>query len=200
MGLRRCQETLEEAYLGVRHYMGPKRVAAYVAFGALFIFGVFAAAIVWLATGWKAFEMADVAVIEGMTALDSMLLKNAYANGAYLSAVFGTFLPFWVISVAGFVFLGTTQETSRRYGIAAKRSAFYTIGAALAAFGVSVFPIVYHGAPGVDGIIGALACLLPFTLAGAAIIVFLALTEKPRLKPWAYKEWTFPYEGSSSST
>jgi hypothetical protein len=66
-----------------------------------------------------------------------------------------------------------------------KRAALYTIAAALIAFGLLLFPLVYFGAGKRDGMIGALGTLIPFVLSGIGLLAFLILTEKDRRKPWA---------------
>jgi hypothetical protein len=83
------------------------------------------------------------------------------------------------------------------YPVSKKRAVWYTIAATLIAFGVFTMPIVYFGVRIADNIFSVISgynlevlvpvigMLIPFVLPGAGILVFLVLTEKDRLKPWA---------------
>jgi hypothetical protein len=64
-----------------------------------------------------------------------------------------------------------------------KRAALYTAGAGVAAFGLVLFPLTYFATG--RGLMEAIATLFPFVLPGAGLLVFLGLTERGRLKPWA---------------
>jgi len=89
------------------------------------------------------------------------------------------------------------------YPVSKKRGAWYTAAAVLIAFGLFTMPIVFFGVKiannVVDGITGAtipdisslmkivpvISVIIPFILPGIGILVYLVLTEKDRLKPWA---------------
>jgi hypothetical protein len=153
--------------------MNPPRVAAYVLFGLVLVLGVIIALIAWLAVGRGS--------MEGIV------------------SAFGTLLIFVSAAAAGFAFLGTTQETATRYPLSKKRAAWYTLAAALISFGLLLLPVTYFGMaelPGGNGavpggffedpaLLSALGVLIPFFVPGLGLFVFLYLTEKNHLKPWA---------------
>jgi hypothetical protein len=167
MSLKRRQEVYQDAYMGIRRYMKAPRVIAYVAFGALLAFGVITAALAYLATHQK----------------------NQRAAGFDTEALvplFGTLMLFLTLGIAGFVFLGLTQETSAVYPMKRKRALWYTLAAVLITFSLTMMPLAYF-ATGVDpslSLISALGLLIPFGLPSAGLLTFLILTEKSRLKPW----------------
>jgi hypothetical protein len=103
--------------------------------------------------------------------------------------MFGVLVAFLTVATAGFTFLGLTQETAVRYPMNVKRAVWYTLAAALICFGVLTCLLVYFAAGNRDGIVGALGTLIPFVLPAIGILVFMALTEKNRLKPWARKRY-----------
>jgi hypothetical protein len=173
MSLKRRQEVYQDAYLGIQRYMKPSRVAGYVAFGAALVFGIICALIV-------------------------------YFSGMDKTGAFAAFLPFFTASVAGFTFLGLTQETAAAYPMKKKRAAWYSLAAGLIAFGIVLFPVIYFSVT--DHVltrpeylpkqflfsisaewklVPALAAEIPFLIPGIGLLVFLCLTEKNRLKPWA---------------
>jgi len=165
MSLKRRQEVYEDAYLGIQRYMNPSRVAAYVVFGSLLVFGVISALVVYFS--------------------HFALMKNLMMTTA-------TLLPFFVASVAGFTFLGLTQETAAVYPMPKKRAAWYSLAAGLISFGLILFPLVYFTVSREPfsfvekwGLVPALASEIPFLIPGIGLLVYLCLTEKPRLKPWA---------------
>jgi len=164
--------------MDIRNFMDAKRVGGYVTFGALALFGIISAVIVFFATGRR-------------------------ISNIDLTAVFATMLPFLTAAVAGFTWLGLTQETASEYPVSKKRAAWYAAGAGLIAFGLLTVPVVLFGrleegaqealgaipALNINGggleILGAISVLIPFVLPGIGILAFLGLTEKDRLKPWA---------------
>ena len=200
MSLKRRQEVYKDAYLGMQQYMTPRRVASYVIFGVVLIFGLIISLITFLS------------------------VKKVLPVMVWTTSL-GSLLPFFVTSVAGFTFLGLTQETAALYPVSRKRAAWYTVAASLISFGLILFPISYFAvseggelasslldwepisAPPLDfepvsgmvlsslssnwQLVPALGVLIPFLIPGIGILVYLCLTEKSRLKPWAkdhYKE------------
>jgi hypothetical protein len=170
LSLKKRQEVFQEVYMDIRQYMKPARVAGYVAFGATFLFGIIVALIIWFSMGeW----------------IDMAFPFLAYFDK--LTGVFGSFMLFAVIAIAGFTFLGLTQETAAVYPMKKKRAIWYTIAAALISFGITTMPITYFATVFCDsssGIMLAIAVLIPFVLPGGGILAFLILTEQSRLKPW----------------
>jgi len=174
LSLKKRKEIFEEVYMDIRNYMSAKRVAGYVIFGFLALFGIISAVIAFFAVkGWVA--------------------------GFKFSALFVTMLPFLTAAAAGFTWLGMTQETASVYPIGKKRAVWYAAASGLIAFGLFSMPVVYLNGRFVDGVSGAsvsgldnlvtivpfIGLMIPFVLPGIGILVFLGLTEKDRLKPWA---------------
>jgi hypothetical protein len=122
--------------------------------------------------------------------------------------MFGVILAFLCVAAPGFTFLGLTQETASLRPMGIKRALWYGAASLLISFGITVFPLTYFAVKyspdtagdlaGLQGtaLIGPLGTLLPFLIPGAALLVFLILTEKDRRKPWARvrpaAEWPDP--------
>ncbi|MDR2941272.1 MAG: permease prefix domain 1-containing protein [Treponema sp.] len=169
LSLKKRKEVFEEVYMDIRNFMSTKRVAGYVVFVVLLLFGIITGLIVFF-------------------------------TQSNLSAVFASMLPFFTAAIAGFTWLGLTQETAESYPVNGKRAAWYSAGTGLIVFGLFTMPVVLFGSVNNFNIttlgaitagggkpewIGAISSLIPFVLPGIGILVFLGLTEKNRLKPWA---------------
>jgi hypothetical protein len=177
LSLKKRTEVFEEVYMDIKQYMNPKRVTAYVVFGALALFGITAAFITLFATKGNSF-MAETSL--------------------YLTTFFATMLPFLTAAVAGFTFLGVTQETASDYPVSKKRGTWYAAAAGLITFGILTMPVVFfsvrmahnnfhHIIPvmNFETLVPVISLMIPFVLPGIGILVFLVLTEKNRQKPWA---------------
>jgi len=166
LSLKKRTEVFEDAYMGIRRYMSAGRVAGYVVFGVVALFGIITALIVFFATEW-------------------VNLKTTIS----LTSVFGTLLPFLTVAAAGFTFLGVTQETASMYPVGKLRALWYTLAATLIAFGIFTMPVAFFGVKIADlkglGFVPVISLMIPFVLPGGGILAFLILTEKDRLKPWA---------------
>jgi MFS family permease len=196
---KKRKEVFEEVYMEIRNYMTPKRVAAYVIFSVLTLFGIAVAFIVLFS-------------FEGMKKWE-----NLYIN---LISFFSVLLPFLTTAVIGFTFLGLTQETPSMNPLSAKRTAWYASAAGLIAFGLFVMPVIYFGVrfgwtiagygagelhdrffkqwndsgmrelnaalfQPVSVIAAVVGPVTAFVLPGTGLLAFLILTEKDRRKPWA---------------
>ena len=163
LSLKKRKEVFEEVYMDIRNFMNAKRVAGYVAFVVSALFGIITALIVLFSGNWR-------------------------DGGFDMTGVFASAMPFLTAAAAGFTWLGLTQETASAYPVSKKRAAWYAAGAGLLVFGILTVPIVLFS-DGLKGggleVIGAISVLIPFVLPGIGILVFLGLTEKDRLKPWA---------------
>jgi len=180
MSLKKRKEVFEEVYMDITAYMPARRVAGYVVFGVVALFGIITALIAFFAVKGKDMD--------------------AYID---LTAFFGAMMPFFTVAAAGFTWLGVTQETASMYPVSVKRGAWYAAAALLIAFGLFTMPIVFFGVKIagsiIDGITSAsipnvgnlvrvipvISVIIPFILPGAGLLTFLILTEKDRLKPWA---------------
>jgi hypothetical protein len=164
ISLRKKQEIFEDAYMGVRNYLKPARVAFYVAAGACFIMGIALALTVYF-TG------------EDQSAFDAFWEPNKRQVSA-----FGVIMIFIPLSAAAFTFLGITQETASRYPRSIKRGLWYALSAAVLGVGIVLFPLTYFAAD--RGLMEAIASLIPFIIPGLSLLIFLILTEKDFRKPW----------------
>jgi uncharacterized membrane protein YidH (DUF202 family) len=164
LSLKARQDVFAERYLGIRAYMTAPRVALYVLCGALLAFGLVSASIVYFTMDAQAYS-ASINDTERMT------------------GVFGVLLAFMTASAAGFTFLGLTQETADCRPMRKKRATLYAAAAGLIVFGCALSPLTYFATG--RGLMEAFAVLIPFFLPGVGGLVFLVMTEKSRLKPWA---------------
>jgi len=176
LSLKKRTEVFEDAYMGISRYMTAGRVAGYVVFGVLALFGIVTALITLFAV--KRIGIGFDGPIDWV-------------------GFFATIMPFLVAAAAGFTFLGITQETASMYPVGKKRAVWYTAAATLIAFGIFTMPVVYFGVRIADNLLSeivgfnlealvpVIGMFIPFILPGIGILVFLVLTEKDRLKPWA---------------
>jgi len=176
LSLKKRREVFEEVYMDIRKYMTTKRVAAYVIFGFVALFGIISALISYFATRQP--SHGEWAFFPGWF----------FGIKTSIMVFLGTLMPFLVVSIAGFTFLGLTQETRTHYPMGKKRSAWYTVAAGLISTGLLVMLITYFSARHGEAsraIMISIAILIPFVLPGGGLLCYLVLTEKNRLKPWA---------------
>jgi hypothetical protein len=172
ISLKKKQEVLGEVYMNIRRYMNPKRVAAYVFSGFIFLFGAITAVIALFAQGNGGFPETGFP--------GSGLIENSHR----FTAFFGVLLPFVSLSAAGFTWLGLTQELPALYPLSKKRALWYAAAVFFLAAGLILFPLTYFSTGTDYSLIGAMGILIPFVLPSMGLLVFLGLTEKDRLKPW----------------
>ena len=175
LSLKKRREVFEEVYMDMRKYMGSKRVAAYVVFGITALFGIIIALVSYSAVRWPPDN--------------GWFLSAGWAFNYESLVVFaGALMPFLVASIAGFTFLGLTQETKSHFPMGKKRAAWYTVAAGLISLGFLIMLITYFSMRFEEGsfaIMFSIVTLIPFVLPGGGLLAFLLLTEKNRLKPWA---------------
>jgi uncharacterized membrane protein YbhN (UPF0104 family) len=169
ISLRKKQEIFQEAYMGVRKYLQPGRVAAYVIAGVLVVLGA-AIALVTYFTG------------ESQSAFDAFWEPNKKQVAAL-----GVLLAFIPPAAAAFAFLGLTQETAARGPCPKKRSVWYALAAAALCAGIILSPLTYFATD--RGLMEAVATLIPFFIPALALLFFLRLTEKDARKPWAREQY-----------
>jgi predicted histidine transporter YuiF (NhaC family) len=155
ISLKKKKEIYSEMYMQTRHYMSTKRVALYVACGAMLGFAVIVALLVQF-------------------------------NAREPAGPMGALLALGGAPILGFVFLGLTQETATHESMPWKRALWYVAASGVFLFGVFTFGVVYFYSE--RGIAEAIGTLIPFALPGAALGVFLILTEKDRRKPWVMEQ------------
>jgi hypothetical protein len=165
ISLRKKQEIIQDAYMGIKTYLKPGRVALYVAAGAWAALGVIVALVVYF-TG------------EEQSALESFWEPNKRMVGSL-----GVLLAFIPPAAAVATFLGITQETAWRHPLPKKRGGWYALAAAVLSFGLVLSPLTWFSTD--RGFMEAIATLIPFFIPGLALLIFLLLTEKDVRKPWA---------------
>lgn len=128
---------------------------------------------------------------------------SAFTTDSVMKAI-ATLMPFAVLSIGGFVYLGLTQETRTQYAMSKKRSLLYTASSVLLSLGaffsgitlfVDIAPIdlTNSGIAELKGRliaanpVATLGTLIPFVLPAIALLAFLILTEKSRKKPWVLR-------------
>ncbi|MDR1616784.1 MAG: permease prefix domain 1-containing protein [Syntrophomonadaceae bacterium] len=126
----------------------------------------------------------------GLLALGIILSLLAYFASGEITAGLGSLIPFFIVPVCGFVFLGLTQETARNYPMNWKRALFYTATAGVILFGLVIFAIAFVVREGAPFAMSSLGALIPFTLPGSVVLAYLLLTEKNRHKPWVVEQET----------
>jgi hypothetical protein len=165
ISLRKKQEIFQDAYMGVRKYLNPIRTALYVIAGAWVILGAVVALVIYFSE-------------ENQSALEAFWEPNKKTVHT-----FGSLMAFIPPAAAVFTFLGLTQETASRYPRSKKRGLWYTLAAAVLSSGALLFPLTYFATD--RGLMEAIATLMPFFIPGLGLLIFLNLTEKNYLKPWA---------------
>jgi hypothetical protein len=172
LSLKKRAEVFEEMYMDIKQYMNPKRVAAYVIFGVIALFGI---------------------TVGFITLFATMGVKFMSETRLDYTSFFSVLMPFLVASITGFTYLGVTQETASMFPVNKKRGAWYAAAAGLIAFGLFTMPIVFFSVRLAGNfipnhfelLIPVVGLIIPFILPGIGILVYLILTEKERLKPWA---------------
>jgi hypothetical protein len=168
ISLKKKQEVLGEAYMNIRHYMKPARVAAYVVTGVVLVFGIITALIAFFAQAG------------GPEFFSWGLIEKSHR----LTAFFGVLLPFVSACAASFTWLGLTQELPAMHPLSAKRASWYALGALALTAGIILFPLTYFSTGNEYSLIGAMGILIPLVIPSIGLLVFLGLTEKDRRKSW----------------
>jgi MFS family permease len=161
ISLKKKQQVIGEAYMDIKHYLKPGRVIAYIVCGLFLAFAVVIAAITYFS------------------------MKEYDPTGSELTGVFGVIFAFVPAAIAGFTWLGLTQELPDLFPLSKKRAAWYAAGAYLLIAGIALAPLTFVATGGKDSMIASLGVLIPFALPAIGLLVFLGLTEKDRRKPWA---------------
>jgi hypothetical protein len=129
----------------------------------------------------------------GLLALGIILSLLAYFASGEITAGLGSLIPFLIVPVCGFVFLGLTQETARNYPMHWKRALVYAADVGVILLGLVIVAIAFFVREGAPFAMASLGALIPFALPGAVVLAFLLLTERSRHKPWVVEQeaaWT----------
>ncbi len=122
----------------------------------------------------------------GLLAIGIIFTLLAFLRTGDPVAGLGSLIPFFILPVCAFVFLGLTQETARNFPMPWKRALVYVAAVAVILFGVVIFALTFF--VGELGLEEALGTLIPFVIPGSLLMAFLVLTEKNRKKPWVIEQ------------
>ncbi|MCJ7843546.1 hypothetical protein MUB24_22255 [Lederbergia sp. NSJ-179] len=127
----------------------------------------------------------------------------SYLASGKFEALTGGLMVFLAIPLAGFVYMGLTQETATRNPMRPLRASIYTI--AVFVFLVSALLVPMFVFVEAKSLEGALAILIPFALLSIGVIAFLMITESDYRKSWVLKEaekhneWAKNFETSGNA-
>jgi hypothetical protein len=120
-----------------------------------------------------------------------------------MEALIGVLMVFLAIPLAGFVYMGLTQETATRNPMRPLRASIYAITTFVLLFGVLLVPMLVFGEA--RSFEGALAVLIPFALPSIGVLGYLMITESDYRKAWVLKEaekhneWAKNFEASGNA-
>jgi len=147
---------------------------------------------------------AAVYTILGVLAVFGLIISIlGYLGSSKVEALMGVWMVFLSLPLAGFVYMGLTQETATRNPMRPMRASIYSIAVFVFLFGAFLVPMLIFGEA--KTIAGALAVLIPFGLPSVGLIVFLMITEPERRKAWVLKEaekqneWAKKFEESGNA-
>jgi hypothetical protein len=146
----------------------------------VFAFGLVAATVTYLALKQDALDFGDFGGFDSVFPFVVFDLP--------LISTLGVLLAFIPISIAGWTFLGVTQEMPDRYPFSKKRAIWYAVAAWMLSFSLFLAPLTYFATSG--SLLPAVATLIPFFLPSVGLLVFLVLTEQNHLKPWAEERYS----------
>ena len=199
LSLKRRTEVFEDAYMGVSRYMSAKRVAGYVVFGVLAFFGITVACIVLFAAGktginkhldLTAFFATMMPFLTaaavgftylGMTQETASMYPVSKKRGAWYSGAVGL-IAFGLFTMPIVYFSGRLAGNIIEEIIdGISQPTVSELGAVIDRFsGVNIQNLDH-----LIAIVPVISLMIPFVLPGIGILVYLCLTEKDRLKPWA---------------
>lgn len=110
---------------------------------------------------------------------------------------------FLAVPLAGFVYMGLTQETATRHPMRPLRATIYTIAAFVLFIGILLIPVMIFYTP--KPLVNVFYILIPFFLVSLGFISFLMITEKNYRKAWVLKEeekyrvWAKKFETSGNA-
>ena len=195
LSLKKRKEVFEEMYMDIKAYMTAGRVAAYVIFGVLAFFGITVACLTLFATGkiglnkhieLTAFFAAMMPFLTaavtgftylGMTQETAVMYPVSKKRGAWYAVAvgliaFGLFtmpIVYYSGKLAGNIIDGLSQTTIPKLGAVIDGLSGATI----------------QNLHNIMAIVPMISLIIPFVLPGIGILVYLCLSEKDRLKPWA---------------
>jgi|SRR5690625_513784 len=127
----------------------------------------------------------------------------SYLSSGKIESLTGVLMLFLVVPLAGFVYMGLTQETATRHPMRPLRASIYSIAVLVLLFGISLIPIMIFSTS--KPLVNVLAILIPFVLPTIGVIGFLMITEMDYRKAWVLKEaekhhaWSKKFETSGNA-
>lgn len=127
----------------------------------------------------------------------------SYLGSSSIEAFIGVLMVFLAIPLAGFVYMGLTQETARRHPMRPLRAFIYAVCVFVFIFGILLVPMMVFG--DAKSLQAALAVLIPFVLPSIGVIAFLMITETDYRKSWVIQEaekhmkWANDFETSGDA-
>src|SRR5690625_56227 len=127
----------------------------------------------------------------------------SYLSSGKIESLTGVLMLFLVVPLAGFVYMGLTQETATRHPMRPLRASIYAVATFVLLFGALLVPMLVFGEA--RSLEGALAVLIPFALPSIGVIGFLMITEQEHRKAWVLQEaekqheWAKDFESSGNA-
>lgn len=138
-----------------------------------------------------------------LTAFGLIIAGLNFLSTNNIDSAIGVLIVFLSVPLAGFVYMGLTQETATRNPMRPLRASIYAVCAFVLLFGVLLVPMLVFGEA--NSLESALAVLIPFALPSIGVIGFLIITEKDHRKTWVlqeaekYNEWGKNFESSGNA-
>ncbi len=149
-------------------------------------------------------QRAAIYAILGVLALFGLIVAGlGYLGSGKIETFTGVLMVFLAIPLAGFVYMGLTQETATRHPMRPLRAAFYSISSFAFLFGFLLVPMMVFGEA--KSFQAALAVLIPFAVPSIGVIAYLVITEADHRKAWVLKEaekhmeWAKQFEVSGNA-
>lgn len=143
------------------------------------------------------------AILGVLTAFGVITAGLSYLASGKIEALTGVLMVLLAIPLAGFVYMGLTQETATRNPMRPLRASLYTVAAFVLLFGVLLVPMLVFGEA--KSLESAFAVLIPFALPSIGVLGFLMITESDHRKSWVLKEaekhneWAKDFETSGNA-
>lgn len=138
-----------------------------------------------------------------LTAFGLITAGLRFLSSNTIEPFIGVLIVFLSVPLAGFVYMGLTQETATRNPMSPLRASIYAVCAFVLLFGVLLVPILVFGEA--KSLESALAVLIPFALPSIGAIGFLMITEQDYRKGWVlqeakkHHEWAKDFESSGNA-
>ncbi|RDW17133.1 hypothetical protein CWR48_14500 [Oceanobacillus arenosus] len=148
-------------------------------------------------------QAAIYTVLGVLVAFGMITAGLSYLGSGKVEALIGVLMVFLAAPLAGFVYMGLTQETATRNPMRPLRATIYAIATFVLIFGALLVPMLVFGEA--KSLEGALAVLIPFALPSIGVLGFLMITEADYRKAWVLKEaekhneWAKNFEASGNA-